>query len=113
MPRGPANHALRSWCVPCCSSVFSSVTEHVGRWSVRNRERRRSASPRELGGSRRPDQGWRARYSWVCAAMINQVQRSAASGVRTFGPAESLLEQPEGVLKIEPAQERAPPAIHV
>jgi hypothetical protein len=40
--------------------------------------------------------------------MTFQVQRSAACGVRGAdlrpGPADGLLEQPEGVLKIESAQ---------
>jgi hypothetical protein len=36
------------------------------------------------------------------AAMISQVQRSAAPGVRSFGrgPAQGLLEWPEGVFEV-------------
>lgn len=54
--------------------------------------RRTRAGVRRLGlragfsqGRRRSSARWRARWSGVCAAMINQVQRSAAWGVRIRG----------------------------
>ncbi|WP_196470096.1 hypothetical protein [Planomonospora sp. ID91781] len=36
-------------------------------------------------GWRRSSAGGRARRNWVWAAMISQVQRSAACGLRSFG----------------------------
>jgi len=46
--------------------------------------------------------------------MISQVQRSGG-GVTDLrgGPAEGLLEQPEGVFEVEAAQERLPAAVHL
>ena len=51
---------------------------------------------------------WGIRY----VLLISQVHRSAACRVADLrgGPAEDLLEQPEGVLQVEPAQERLPAA---
>jgi len=47
--------------------------------------------------------------------MISQVHRSAVSGARKRGAVQPsvCLHQPEGVFKIEAAQERLPPAVHV
>ena len=61
----------------------------VGR-RFRNPRRTRAGVSRPGGagrsqGRRRSAASGRARRSWVCAAMISQVQRSAASGVRIFG----------------------------
>ena len=49
------------------------------------------------------------------AAMTSQVQRSAGRGCGSSGsgPAEGLLEQPEGVFEVEAAQERLPAAVDV
>src|SRR6266540_7436066 len=51
-------------------------------------------------GRRRSSVRRRARRSWVWQAMTSQVQRSAAWGVRSLGagPAQGLIEQPEGML---------------
>jgi hypothetical protein len=45
---------------------------------------------------------------------MSQVHRSAASGLRILGggPAEGLLEQPEGVFQVESAQERLPEPVN-
>jgi hypothetical protein len=47
--------------------------------------------------------------------MTSQVQRSAAAGVRMRGFVQPKvsLEEPEGVLKIEAAQEHLPQPIHI
>ena len=47
--------------------------------------------------------------------MISQVHLSAAAGSRIFGAVhpQDLLEQPEGVLQVEAAQERLPAPVHV
>ena len=55
----------------------------------RNPRRTRAGVSRPGGagfsqGRRRSSARGRARRSWVCAAMISQVQRSAAWGVRIF-----------------------------
>ena len=75
---------------------------------------RPGAAGRSQGRRRSATRG-RASRSWVCAAMTSQVQRSA--GVRgadlRCGPAEGLLEQPEGVFQVEATQEGLPPAVHV
>ena len=66
-------------------------------------------------GRRRSAASGRASRSWVYAAMISQVQRSAGGRVADLrgGPAEGLLEQPEGVFEIEAAQERLPAAVDI
>src|SRR6185312_9973231 len=58
-------------------------------------------------GRRRSLVRWRASRSWVWAATMIQVQRSAWSGARS-GPAQGLFEELEGVFQVEAAQEGSP-----
>ena len=89
-------------------------------WMFRNPRRTRAGVSRPGGagrshGRRRSSARGRARRSWAWAVMISQVQRSAAGWVAEFrgGPPQDLFKQPEGVLKIKPAQERLPQPVHL
>ena len=66
-------------------------------------------------GRRTSSVRYRARRSWVCAAITHPGPPvSGLGGADLRGcPAEGLFEQPEGVLDIEPAQERSPEPIDI
>jgi hypothetical protein len=53
--------------------------------------------------------------SWVQAAKISQVQRSADSGVRIFGRVQprGLLDEAKGVFDVEAAAKRSPEPVGV
>jgi len=85
------------------------------RWMFRNPRRTWAgvSRPSRAGGCRgrrRSSARLRASHSWVWAAMMSQVRRSAAAGSRSFGRVQprTCFRNRMGVLDVKPAQECLP-----
>jgi hypothetical protein len=109
------------WASGAGLAAFGALTGWVVlAWMFGNPRRTRAGvrRPGAAGRSqrrRRSSANLRARRSWVWEAMASQSPAVGGLGGAELraGPAQGLLEQSEGVLKIEPTEKRLPPAVDV